>query len=381
MCLSLLLTIWFVGDPRRNFSAVSALKYHEPSQRVFRALLQVNLVLWCAALSIFAWRTIVEDAVVAKLLFGPVEVLASSYSTVTTATAAYDDGGDGHGHDHDRRRETTIVFHDNDGRDQHRDGEGGGESGGAAEETKADAAAARNAAARAGGGVSSRSQCSDEDICLDDVDDLDAHYESDGEVEDPDEAIRERIPPVASVASAAFDTLLVILVALFLFTMSASGYYRTADDYWKFFSQVAAPSFPLLLFVYLSVVAFLPWRRRSDFWILIAVTVNAPWPAVTFRDGFIGDVLTSTVRPLQDIAFTVFYLLSGLRGWWSTKYFDSQTFIDHADDSVPKMEKSWLLHTVVLPMWCVSDAIFFALNRFDSQLNVSLPFPIDRFGR
>ena len=39
-----------------------------------------------------------------------------------------------------------------------------------------------------------------------------------------------------------------------------------------------------------------------------------------YRDGFIGDVFTSTVRPLQDLAFTVFYIFSGLRGWWTQAY-------------------------------------------------------------
>jgi len=67
---------------------------------------------------------------------------------------------------------------------------------------------------------------------------------------------------------------------------------------------------------------------------------------------FTSDIMTSSVRPMQDIAFTVFYLFSGLRGWWSQKYFlDTESFIDRADDNVPRMEKSWLLHTVVLPMW------------------------------
>jgi hypothetical protein len=53
-----------------------------------------------------------------------------------------------------------------------------------------------------------------------------------------------------------------------------------------------------------------------------------------------GDVLTSLVRPVQDTAFAVFYLLSGLQGWWSQSY--------ELDDADPPLEKNWLLHTCVV---------------------------------
>lgn len=64
------------------------------------------------------------------------------------------------------------------------------------------------------------------------------------------------------------------------------------------------------------------------------------------RDGFIGDVFTSTVRPMQDLAFTVFYVFSGLRGWWTQAY--------DLDDVQLPLEANWLLHTCVLPACMVS---------------------------
>ena len=112
---------------------------------------------------------------------------------------------------------------------------------------------------------------------------------------------------------------------------------------------------------------------------VLCATVAAPGVDVTFRDGMIGDVLTSTVRPLQDVAFTVFYILFGLRGWYSSRYFFNDataaqserlfiteqqesvladaatvTFVDAADANVPAMEQSWIVHTVVLPACMIS---------------------------
>lgn len=82
------------------------------------------------------------------------------------------------------------------------------------------------------------------------------------------------------------------------------------------------------------------------------------------------------VRPMQDIAFTFCYILFGLRGWWSKSYYfpdasqtarefitpdqsgmftpSSSSFLEAADASVPVMERSWILHTAILPACMIS---------------------------
>ena len=111
-------------------------------------------------------------------------------------------------------------------------------------------------------------------------------------------------------------------------------------------ARLAAPVFPLLLFLYSTLRTVLPWRRRRTFWMVVSRTPWAPYKDVTFRDGFIGDILTSTVRPLQDIAFTTFYILSGLQGWWTASY--------SIDEAAGPVERSWVVHTVILPACVVS---------------------------
>jgi hypothetical protein len=206
----------------------------------------------------------------------------------------------------------------------------------------------------------------------------DAHYESDGEVQEGghvdkgQQLVPAMVPSALIVASAALDMLLIILVTLFFFTISSSASVAVDlsasassnapednkgrdNDVWNMFARIAAPIFPLLLFLYLGFVALFPWSKRGPFWMVISLTWTAPWHDVTFRDGFIGDILTSSVRPLQDIAFTISYLLFGLRGWWSQSYLeDGGSFVDQADANVPEMERSWLLHTVILPSCMVS---------------------------
>jgi hypothetical protein len=156
-------------------------------------------------------------------------------------------------------------------------------------------------------------------------------------------------PLVVSVAGAALDSLLLILVSQFFFTLSSAEGGRYVDgmssyETFKFIALVAAPVFPTLLFVGGAVAITLPWEKRKDFWVVLSYTIGAPFRNVTFRDGFIGDILTSLMvpRPMQDAAFTVFYLLSGLQGWWSQSY--------ELDDADLPLEKNWSLHACVLPM-------------------------------
>mmetsp|Transcript_15216 Transcript_15216/g.28629 ORF Transcript_15216/g.28629 Transcript_15216/m.28629 type:complete len:585 (-) Transcript_15216:89-1843(-) len=162
--------------------------------------------------------------------------------------------------------------------------------------------------------------------------------------------------PAAMISNITLDVLLLILVALFLFTISSSAGGKYTDqkyaDFHRFFAKlgnVTAPTFPLLLFFLCAAKSFYPWRKQKYyFWTVVCYTLGAPMYEVQFRDGFIGDVFTSMVRPMQDIAFTFFYLLSGLQGWW---IFREQTSEENINLPV---ERSWLLHTVVLPACTVS---------------------------
>jgi len=315
--------LWFIGD--ESFTVFTALQQHEPSERIFRSMLQVNLLIWATAFSLYVWSKIVPAAVLGELLFQPPPVISSTPAGFRTNSATTTGT---------RRIYQPVV-------------------------TAADddiVIGVENVSDTSSHSRRSSHRLDDDDVRLDDGPDgdaeepMDAHYESDGEVEEPN--LKVEIPSVVSVMSAACDMLLVILVALFLFTISAAGYTSSIQPL-QLVLQVAAPTFALVLFLYLVIASVLPWKKRSAFWIIVSLTPTAPWHDVTFRDGFIGDIITSSVRPLQDIAFTTMYLLSGLRGWWSQDYHNN-SFLDNADASVPEMERSWLMHTVILPMCMVS---------------------------
>lgn len=49
---------------------------------------------------------------------------------------------------------------------------------------------------------------------------------------------------------------------------------------------------------------------------------------------------------MQDLAFTSFYVLSGLQGWWTHDY--------NLDEAATPVERSWILRTAILPACMVS---------------------------
>lgn len=190
---------------------------------------------------------------------------------------------------------------------------------------------------------------------LSEVDALDADYNSDGEAPEALSQATDFEPPsIKAVAGIAVDSLILILISLFFFTFSSAegGSYidgMASIHTLKYIALIAAPVFPLLLFLGGAFSAVFPWDKRKEFWKVISLTVGAPFFHVTFRDGFVGDILTSFVRPMQDTAFTAFYFLSGLQGWWTETY--------NWDAADTPLEKNWLLHTCILPM-CMASPLW-----------------------
>lgn len=291
----LLFALWLLTDNdtsgssnHHHLAVVTALNRHPPSLRVYRSLLEINLLLWGVVVSLLVWYRTLGAKMVGHLLFQPAEPSKEDpYQRIA--------------------EEADELFEEIDG-----------------------------------DFVGQERNLTEEDA-------LDAQWDnSEGSAGIPDPVEETFEPPsVVSVAGAALDSLLLILVSLFFFTLSSAegGMYvdgMASFETLKFIALVAAPLFPILLFIGGAVAITLPWEKRKDFWVVLSYTIGAPFSNVTFRDGFIGDILTSSVRPMQDTAFTVFYLLSGLQGWWSQSY--------ELDDADLPLEKNWLLHTCVLPM-------------------------------
>lgn len=316
-------------------SILHALQRHEPSARIFRALLEINLILLGTVCSLYLWSRTIGTKYMEQLLF-----FSQKKKNRDAQYSRFRDKDTDDNHRYNYRDddsdlapfvdENTLEELPNNNNEQLQEEE---------EELL----------------------YSEEEENNDTTDDV-SFFPDNGHTSS---STTSHVPTASDVFHLLLDNLLLILVTLFLFAWSASGY--TSMSKWtQWIAFIAAPTFPLLLFLY-GTFTLLFHKQHRPLWNVLACTIGAPLFPVTFRDGFVGDVLTSSVRPMQDITFTLVYLLYGLQGWWSQSYVamgdePTEDFMteqpsslqDTLDPSIllPALEKSWLLHTVLLP-FCV----------------------------
>lgn len=140
-------------------------------------------------------------------------------------------------------------------------------------------------------------------------------------------------PSGPSVVGAAID---LCMPVLFNFHLFIEAYGRGPE------SDVPAKILPLIFLSVLIVRTVFPFGRRGRFWSTLAQTATAPVPRSRPRDAYIGDVFTSLIRPLQDVVFALAYYVTVI---WGTVLTSRMTLTEAGE----LLQRSWLLHNVVLP--------------------------------
>lgn len=140
-------------------------------------------------------------------------------------------------------------------------------------------------------------------------------------------------PSGPSVFGAALDLSMPIL---FNFHLFIEAYNHMAEG-----GEMTAKILPLIFLSVLIVRSFIPPSRRNRFWATVKFTAMAPFHKVRFRDAFVGDVLTSLVRPAQDVLFALSYYATVIYGTVFGSYGLAEAGLI--------LEKSWILHNVILP--------------------------------
>lgn len=141
-------------------------------------------------------------------------------------------------------------------------------------------------------------------------------------------------PSGPSVVGAALDLSMPVLFNFHLFIEAYNHLDPNGSD-------TPAKILPLIFLSVLIVRTVFPPSRRGRFWSTIKFTATAPFHRSHFRDVYLGDVLTSLVRPLQDVTFALAYYVTVIWGTVTAKY--------NLSESGRMLEASWILHNVVLP--------------------------------
>lgn len=141
----------------------------------------------------------------------------------------------------------------------------------------------------------------------------------------------EYAPSGPSVFGAALDLSMPIL---FNFHLFIEAFNRLGDT-------ISSKILPLIFLSVLMVRTVYPPGRRGRFWATIKCSFMAPFQRTRFRDLYLGDVITSLVRPCQDILFALSYYVTVIYGTATGKY--------GLNTSGHILQTSWILHNVILP--------------------------------
>lgn len=146
-------------------------------------------------------------------------------------------------------------------------------------------------------------------------------------------------PSGPAVFGAGLDLSMPVLFNFHLF-IEAYNHMQGPDG-----SDAPAKILPIIFLSVLIVRTVIPPSRRMRFWGTLKFAFTAPLHHVRFRDEFIGEVMTSWVRPGQDLFFALSYYSTVIWGTVSGKY--------GLTDSGLMLEESWLLHNVIMPSFAI----------------------------
>lgn len=115
--------------------------------------------------------------------------------------------------------------------------------------------------------------------------------------------------PAAMVIQSATCYSLVFLVVFIAFNKCVHFALRGG------MSLAYAHSIPVLLALYFLHVVFNPFPTRQIWLQMLGRVLAAPFYPVVFRDGYVGDILTSLVRVLIPCAFSLLYVCISIYAW------------------------------------------------------------------
>ncbi len=270
-----------VPTTKRHLAVFTALARHAGSMRVFRGLTAIAILGFCSSFALYKMESIFGRDILDELFF----------STPYTLVDSEDDtngGPKGGGYEYEL---ANVEEEDEDDNDDGFDGDDDEED---------------NVHDNNGNKKGKQKRQTD-------VNDDERPYKFDEVVDENETIYAKTQSPALIICNMSLNLLFYILVSLFLFTVSSGGrkyidqtsgakaiVNATDQSVLKRLGDIASPIFPLVLFFICAVKTIFPWtQRRYYFWTIVSYTIGAPVYDVSFRDGFIGDIFTSMVRPMQ----------------------------------------------------------------------------------
>lgn len=118
--------------------------------------------------------------------------------------------------------------------------------------------------------------------------------------------------PAAEVYRVVSNHTLTFLGSFILFNKCMRGFMSFGYD-----TMIIAHTIATAMVIYFSYCMISPWSTRKQWWFMLWRVIMAPLYSVNFRDGYIGDLLTSLVRVLIPLVFSVIFVFVTFYAWLS----------------------------------------------------------------
>jgi hypothetical protein len=239
-------------------------QYHEPSIRIFRSLFEIMLLLLCTAISIRVYVYYISSNIIQQLLF------QSIYFQNSNDVDEEEEDEEEDGKEYAERKYEHGIFqpvNDDDIDDQN---------------TKDDESPLKH----------EKSVALSTNVPL--------HV-----VDKEDDTTRASLHQLSvTILSMAFDLLLYTCITLILYLLSAIHTLQSSSSNLSnngsiivWIAKIAAPTFPLLLFMFCGLRCVQYYQKYKEFYTILSLTMYAPFYNVTFRDGMIvRSVYLSTIH-------------------------------------------------------------------------------------
>ena len=151
--------------------------------------------------------------------------------------------------------------------------------------------------------------------------------------------------PEEIVYKSATDSSLVFLVAFIIFNKLVRGLFSVNGN------LALAHAIPTLLVVYYLYRLITPFHSRRYWLRMLFCVVTAPFHPVHFRDGYIGDLLTSLVRVLLPMMFSLAYLFLSLKAWLSNDIALASSSSDYWWQHSTFLKQYLTPFITLIPLW------------------------------
>jgi len=151
--------------------------------------------------------------------------------------------------------------------------------------------------------------------------------------------------PEEIVYQSAADLSLIFLVAFIIFNKLVRGLFSVNGN------MAIAHAIPTLLVVYYLYRLVMPFHSRRYWLRMLYCVLTAPFHPVHFRDGYIGDLLTSLVRVLLPMIFSLAYLLLSLKAWLSNDIALASSSSDYWWQHSKFLKQYLTPFITLIPLW------------------------------